>query len=166
MTDLSETQPYEAALITKSDELQSKKFARLTDAILWLSAQFTAGDGNAEQGVVFYDVTVIWRKRNYPLTAESPHLVPARHEPSELKPALVPAITDTVENLPCPNCGDSRWVCENHPDRPWKGFSALANACECGDGMPCPMCNDPPAGQGPAMPTDFIVTADKDKPTS
>ena len=90
MSDANETQPYEAALITKSDELETKKFARLTDAIMWLSAQFIANSSNAEQGVVFYDRTVIWRKRNYPLPDENPALVPARPVPTETKSPLAP----------------------------------------------------------------------------
>ena len=90
MSDADETQLYEAALITKSDELKSKKFAQLTEAIMWLSAQFLANNSNAEQGVVFYDRTVIWRKRNYPLPDENPPLVPARPVPTETKPPLLP----------------------------------------------------------------------------
>jgi len=166
MSDEGETQQYEASLLTKGDELHRKKFVRLTDAILWLSAQFTADNNNAEQGAIFYDGAVIWRKRNYPLPNDSPSLAPARQEPSEAKPALVPILTETAENICCPNCDGSRWVCGNHPDRPWKGVSALANACECGDGMPCPMCNEPQAGTRPEIPPQFGVMADKDKSTS
>ncbi len=28
----------------------------------------------------------------------------------------------------CPRCDDYRWVCENHPERPWEG----PRACACG----------------------------------
>lgn len=38
----------------------------------------------------------------------------------------------------CGRCDNSRWVCENHPDKPWLG----EYACGCGDaGEPCPICN-------------------------
>ena len=41
----------------------------------------------------------------------------------------------------CRNCGGEGWVCENHADRPWGGTSADGEACECGAGMPCGVCN-------------------------
>ena len=51
----------------------------------------------------------------------------------------------------CPTCRGVRWVCENHPKRPWRAsndFSLVA--CGCGAGIPC-QCN--PGGlislQGP-----------------
>jgi hypothetical protein len=67
--------------------------------------------------------------------------------------------------MPCPACDDCRWVCENHPDRPLKGFgSNRADACECGAGMPCPICNHPEEGDPPAMPPGFIVTIDDKGP--
>jgi hypothetical protein len=38
----------------------------------------------------------------------------------------------------CGRCDNCRWVCENHPDKPWLG----GNACNCaGGGTPCPVCN-------------------------
>jgi len=52
----------------------------------------------------------------------------------------------------CPRCDDCRWVCENHPERPWEG----SRACDCGGaGAPCPACN---ASEGtvPEMPDDFV----------
>lgn len=36
---------------------------------------------------------------------------------------------------PCPVCRGVRWVCENHPAKPW-----CAQGCECGAGAPC-VCN-------------------------
>jgi hypothetical protein len=37
----------------------------------------------------------------------------------------------------CARCDNGRWVCENHPDKPWLGDSA----CGCGGaGEPCPVC--------------------------
>jgi hypothetical protein len=46
----------------------------------------------------------------------------------------------------CANCHDAYWVCENHPARPWEPHSDSEDACGCGAGMPCPVCNtgDPP----------------------
>ena len=38
----------------------------------------------------------------------------------------------------CPRCNNTRWVCENHLDRPFLG----ERACGCGGaGAPCPACN-------------------------
>jgi hypothetical protein len=51
----------------------------------------------------------------------------------------------------CAVCDDGRFVCENHPDRPWEG----ERACDCGGaGMPCPACN-PSEVTLPEMPDDF-----------
>ena len=42
----------------------------------------------------------------------------------------------------CSNCDRTGWVCETHPNRPFKMFSKRADACECrGAGVPCPVCN-------------------------
>ena len=44
--------------------------------------------------------------------------------------------------MTCKNYEDTRWVCEDHPNRPWG--SGRPNACRCGGaGMPCPVCNEP-----------------------
>src|SRR5262245_6707476 len=42
----------------------------------------------------------------------------------------------------CPNCEGSGLVCEWHPDKPWTPTASAAGAdsCECGAGMPCPVC--------------------------
>jgi hypothetical protein len=51
------------------------------------------------------------------------------------------AVRNLSERKPvCPTCRDARWVCENHPDRPWKGESNHESACDCGAGAPCPLC--------------------------
>ena len=56
----------------------------------------------------------------------------------------------------CPRCDNTRWVCENHTDRPFLG----GRACGCGGaGAPCPDCNKTnPADPDdvPAMPGGFI----------
>lgn len=43
---------------------------------------------------------------------------------------------------PCSNCDDTGWVCENHTDQPWRGCSDRDDACECGAGSACDVCND------------------------
>jgi len=63
----------------------------------------------------------------------------------------------------CTNCDDTGWVCESHHDRPWGGVSNAANACECGPGDPCPVCN-PCSGRDdpPRMPPGSRTIIDKD----
>ena len=54
----------------------------------------------------------------------------------------------------CKNCDSLGWVCENHPDRPWKdGGSERADACDCGAGSPCLICN--PCGDESEPPRDL-----------
>jgi hypothetical protein len=51
----------------------------------------------------------------------------------------------------CARCDNGRFVCENHPDRPFFG----GRACDCGGaGDPCPACN-PSEVTTPEMPEDF-----------
>jgi hypothetical protein len=60
----------------------------------------------------------------------------------------------------CGTCQGARWVCEDHPDRPWG--STHPNGCRCGGaGMPCPVCNNK-EGERPA-PADFTPRDDRDK---
>jgi hypothetical protein len=64
--------------------------------------------------------------------------------------------------MTCKTCADTRWVCEEHPRRPWG--SGHPNACQCGGaGMPCPDCNEPKAGERPVLPADFTPTFDSNK---
>lgn len=45
--------------------------------------------------------------------------------------------------MKCPNCEDYAWVCENHPNKPWRGLCDDSPfACECGPGIPCEHCNN------------------------
>jgi len=55
----------------------------------------------------------------------------------------------------CHRCDDCRWICGNHPDRPWEG----ERACTCGgaDAL-CPDCNET---EPPRMPPGFKVAVDK-----
>jgi hypothetical protein len=64
--------------------------------------------------------------------------------------------------MPCAVCDNTGWVCENHPERPRKGFSKRADACDCGAGAPCDLCNPSDANQAPRMPESFTPTADVD----
>ena len=51
----------------------------------------------------------------------------------------------------CARCDNGRFLCENHPDRPFFG----GRACDCGGaGDPCPACN-PSEVTTPEMPEDF-----------
>lgn len=59
----------------------------------------------------------------------------------------------------CPNCDNTGWVCEAHRDRPWGGISRAANACECGPGEPCPVCNRGPELKPPPFDELNAITA-------
>jgi hypothetical protein len=49
----------------------------------------------------------------------------------------------------CPRCGNGRWVCESHPDKPWLG----EYDCDCGGaGAPCPVCNHCDESSPPELP--------------
>jgi hypothetical protein len=41
----------------------------------------------------------------------------------------------------CVVCRRTAWVCENHEDRPSKMFGERFDACDCGAGMACLVCN-------------------------
>jgi hypothetical protein len=59
-----------------------------------------------------------------------------------------------VNPMTCFRCEDTRWVCENHPERPWEG----QHACGCGGaGAPCPGCNKV---EPPLLPPGYKVDAD------
>jgi hypothetical protein len=60
----------------------------------------------------------------------------------------------------CSRCRDARWVCENHPDKPWNAEHEMI--CR-GAGMPCPDCNEPDDAERPAMGDDFTPVFDRDK---
>jgi hypothetical protein len=48
------------------------------------------------------------------------------------------------------------WVCEEHPDRPWRGNSRRTGVCDSGAGMPCE-CN---AGGGIDEPRAYTSSMD------
>jgi hypothetical protein len=64
----------------------------------------------------------------------------------------------------CARCDNCRWVCENHPDKPWLGD----RACSCGGaGAPCPICNASDELTAPKTPEGFqptIVNKNYDPP--
>ena len=41
----------------------------------------------------------------------------------------------------CPVCDSTGFVCVYHRDRPWAELSNRADACGCGAGTPCRLCN-------------------------
>jgi hypothetical protein len=41
----------------------------------------------------------------------------------------------------CPICDSTGFVCVNHRDRPWAEISDRNDACRCGAGTPCGLCN-------------------------
>lgn len=54
--------------------------------------------------------------------------------------------------MTCGRCDGTRWVCENHLDRPWDG----PHACGCGGaGAPCPDCNKVDSDELPLLPEGF-----------
>ena len=53
--------------------------------------------------------------------------------------------------MTCARCQDTRWVCEEHPDKPMDHDS-----CK-GAGMPCPACNPSSRGKVPILPPDFDI---------
>jgi hypothetical protein len=58
--------------------------------------------------------------------------------------------------MTCGLCGDTGWVCENHPGKPWDGDQA----CGCGAaGMPCVRCNPSDRGRRPARVSNSIKKA-------
>jgi hypothetical protein len=61
----------------------------------------------------------------------------------------------------CPVCHGARWVCEDHPDRPW------SDGCACGGaGAPCPACNISDFAQKPQMPEGYQSFARRTEPTA
>jgi hypothetical protein len=61
----------------------------------------------------------------------------------------------------CFLCEDCRWVCESHPERPWRGVYA----CGCGSaGAPCPSCNRP--AEGEVRGSSFTADEDAAPPRS
>ena len=49
----------------------------------------------------------------------------------------------------CARCQDTRWTCEEHPDKPMRH-----DGCN-GAGDPCPLCNPASEHIVPMLPTDF-----------
>ena len=53
---------YHATLLDRFGAQQARDFDRLNDAIIWLSGEFAAGDGNALYGEIRFDGAIVWRK--------------------------------------------------------------------------------------------------------
>jgi hypothetical protein len=67
--------------------------------------------------------------------------------------------TTISSRMPCLICDSTGWVCESHPDRPWRGRRERADACDCGTGMPCELCN--PCGGFDEPPATPVVRSDR-----
>jgi len=67
-----------------------------------------------------------------------------------------------TDKPPCKSCGDTGWVCENHPDQPWED---APNSCHCGAGMPCNECNPCDEYNLPRMPSGTTQVWHRDKGT-
>src|SRR4051812_8223099 len=60
--------------------------------------------------------------------------------------------------MTCMRCQGARWVCENHPDRPFD--KTLPNGCDCGAGEPCADCNGSTESDTPNLGSTFdTITA-------
>lgn len=57
----------------------------------------------------------------------------------------------------CARCDGTRWVCENHTDRPWLGERACGGG---GAGAPCPDCNPADEANPPELPPGFVDDQD------
>lgn len=69
---------------------------------------------------------------------------------------LLALLAQPAAQYKCRLCEDTRWVCEQHPDRPWSGMNLTPNACPdgcIGPGEPCPLCHPQaqPAAQQAAL---------------
>ena len=61
-----------------------------------------------------------------------------------------------VMDAECRICKGARWVCEDHPDKPWDGASDAPEACHCrGAGVPCLACNPSDREHPPEMPEGY-----------
>ena len=70
-----------------------------------------------------------------------------------------------METLECEVCGGARWVCEDHPHKPWDGASGRDDACHCGGPeMPCAVCNRTAGQEPPEMPPGYRTMIDTDGP--
>ena len=68
-----------------------------------------------------------------------------------------------AKRVPCHNCGDTGFVCENHTNKPWNG----PQACGCGAaGMPCPICNRASSDEPPDNSRHGINVTSDSKPVA
>lgn len=63
----------------------------------------------------------------------------------------------------CPVCHGARWVCEDHPGKPWDDASEHPDACHCGGaGAPCTACNHCDRETAPEMPPGYRTILDRE----
>jgi hypothetical protein len=61
------------------------------------------------------------------------------------------------EQPKCERCDSTGWVCENHDHRPWAQGSERADACDCGAGAPCAICNEEPGVFPRLLPGSTVI---------
>jgi hypothetical protein len=105
-------------------------------------------------GIAFMDAPLSYNRRL--ATAPARRRTVGRDATAFLAEAPLGCFAGPVDgrltSFKCPQCEDTGWVCEDHPDTPWDGD----HACSCGAaGMPCPRCNpsdlDHPPRRLPAL---------------
>jgi hypothetical protein len=72
--------------------------------------------------------------------------------------------SDISYSIACLVCDDKEWVCEEHPDRPWRRNDQRADECDCGPGMPARMQSLWRDRRAPAISPIAPVTLDKNGP--
>ena len=63
--------------------------------------------------------------------------------------------------IPCPACGDTGWVCEEHADLPVGRSPERVQVRRARDAVPD--CNEPADGERPRRPRGFMPTFDRDE---
>jgi hypothetical protein len=80
-----------------------------------------------------------------------------------MKRVVILPLRENDIKMACKVCGDARWVCEDHKDKPWGGASDRRDACHCGGaGMPCPGCNLSDRERKPKMPRGYTKVFGRD----
>lgn len=80
-------------------------------------------------------IRLLAQQEGYALPVNSPPLHETAFQREESQ-TLLHGQADNFDKHPdCPRCRDLRWICEEHPERPWPH-----DDCP-GPGEPCPRCN-------------------------
>jgi hypothetical protein len=62
--------------------------------------------------------------------------------------------SEAIEEAKCQRCDGEGWVCESHPDKPWREGHDF-RGCVCDAGVPCKDCNPSDQYNAPRMPPGF-----------